>query len=107
MRSKFTFLVGFLCLFLVTTPAWATPHAQSRWRNTWLYTCVAPTNDILDDIYGSGVSTRLGYYGATNQLTEEASVTFTYLYYEAGWSNDFYLNENDFLFNNKTSSSLS
>ena len=105
MRLKFTFLLGFLCLFLVTTPVWAIPMLSLD-EGTLGSIPNGATNDILDDIYGSGVTTRDGYYGAQIRLTEEANVTFTYLYYEAGWSNDFYLNENVFLFNNKTSSSL-
>ena len=102
MRLKFTFLLGFLCLFLVTTPVWAIPMLSLD-EGTFGSIPNGATNDILDDIYGSGVSTRDGYYGAQIRLTEKANVTFTYLGYEAGWSNDFYMNDDDFLFNNKNS----
>ncbi|CAB5109193.1 hypothetical protein D3OALGA1CA_1918 [Olavius algarvensis associated proteobacterium Delta 3] len=50
------------------------------------------TNDILDDIYGSGVTSRSGYFGSNISLTEDATVTFTFLGFEAGFTNDFGLN---------------
>lgn len=61
------------------------------------------TNDILDDIYGSGVTSRLGYYGSTVYLTAPAYLEFTYLGYEAGYSNDFNYNSSH-IFNNQATS---
>ena len=100
MRLKFTFLVGFLCLFLVTTPALAIPMLSLDGGTLGTIPNGA-TNDILDDIYGSGVTTRDGYYGAQILLTGDANVTLP-TSIEAGWSNDFYLID-DLLFNNKAS----
>ena len=71
MRLKFTFLLGFLCLFLVTTPARAIPMLSLD-GGTLGSIPNGATNDILDDIYGSGETTRNGYYGAQIELTEEA-----------------------------------
>ena len=49
-------------------------------------------NDVLASIYGSGTTSRHGYYGSTVTLTENALVTFTFLGFEAGYDNDFNLN---------------
>jgi hypothetical protein len=48
-------------------------------------------NDVLSSIYGSGTTSRNGYYGSTVTLTESGSVTFTFLGFEAGYDNDFNL----------------
>ena len=46
-------------------------------------------NELLSPIYGT--QTRGGYYGSTVLLTEPASLTFTFLGFEAGYDNDFNL----------------
>jgi len=49
------------------------------------------TNDLLVSIYGPGTTDRYGYFGSTVQLTAPAYLTFTFLGFEAGYDNDFYL----------------
>jgi len=53
---------------------------------------VGASNELLSPIYGSGTTSRDGYYGSTVKLTESALVTFTFLGFEAGFDNDFNLN---------------
>lgn len=48
-------------------------------------------NDLLQDIYGTGVTSRQGYYGSTIKLAEKTVVTFTFLGFEAGYDNEFLL----------------
>ena len=46
-------------------------------------------NELLSLLYGT--NTRDGYFGSTVFLTEPASLTFTFLGFEAGYDNDFNL----------------
>lgn len=63
-------------------------------------------NDLLEDIYGTGVTARQGYYGSTIRLAEKATLTFTFLGFEAGYDNEFLLDADgngrfDLIFSNK------
>jgi len=49
------------------------------------------SNELLPSVYGAGTTERYGYYGSTVYLTAPASLTFTFLGFEAGYDNDFYL----------------
>lgn len=65
------------------------------------------TNDILESIYGAGVTSRGGYYGSTIRLAARTTITFTFLGFEAGYDNEFLLDANgngsfDLIFSNKT-----
>jgi hypothetical protein len=44
---------------------------------------------------GYGTSERRGYFGSTITLTEVASLTFTFLGFEAGYDNDFNFNDSE------------
>lgn len=64
-------------------------------------------NDILDNVYGPGVTTRDGYYGSTIKLAEKSAVTFTFLGFEAGYDNEFLLDTDgngsfELVFSNKS-----
>lgn len=48
-------------------------------------------NDILDEIYGPGITTREGYYGSTIRLAGVSTLTFAFLGFEAGYDNEFLL----------------
>jgi hypothetical protein len=48
-------------------------------------------NDLLESIYGAGTTSRDGYYGASITLTEAATVYFTFLGKEAGFTNRFFV----------------
>lgn len=48
------------------------------------------TNDLLDDVFGAGTTSRQGWYGATLYLTGLADITATYLGKEAGFNNTFH-----------------
>jgi hypothetical protein len=66
------------------------------------------TNDLLDDVYGAGVTSRGGYYGSTVDflgVTAPTTLTFTYLGKEAGYTNLFQVNTGSAwvtLFNNQS-----
>ena len=64
-------------------------------------------NDIVESIYGAGVTTRQGYYGSTIRLAEKTVVTFTFLGFEAGYDNEFLLDPTgtgrfELIFSNRT-----
>lgn len=64
-------------------------------------------NDLLDDVYGAGVTSRDGYYGSTIRLTAETTLVFTFLGFEAGYDNEFLLDTDgngsfELIFSNKT-----
>lgn len=66
-----------------------------------------PINDILESIYGAGVTNRGGYYGSTIRLAGKTAVTFTFLGFEAGYDNEFLLDADgngsfDLIFSNKS-----
>ena len=49
------------------------------------------SNELLQSIYGAGTSQRFGYYGSTVKLTDPGRLIFTFLGFEAGYDNDFYV----------------
>ena len=65
------------------------------------------TNDIVESIYGAGVTSRGGYYGSTIRLASKTAITFTFLGFEAGCDNEFLLDANgngsfELIFSNKS-----
>ena len=83
------FLGSLLLAFLLIVPAAHAVPMLSIEGNTGTFGSIpeGATNEILFDIYGE--TSRDGYYGSTISLTEAARVTFTYLGFEAGFTNDF------------------
>jgi hypothetical protein len=57
-------------------------------------------NDLLDDIYGAGTTSRDGYFDATISLSQPATVIYEFLGFEAGFDNDFLLGDT-IVFSNK------
>ena len=84
-------------LFLMVTPAQATALLDIGSTGTLgdipggLDDTSTAYNNLLEPIYGSGTTSRAGYYGATITLTDDVYVTFEFLGFEASYDNDFYL----------------
>lgn len=102
--------ISFLCILFASASVHAIPMFELD-GGTFGSIPNGAVNDIIDDVYGAGVTSRDGYYGSQIEINEAANITFTYLGYEAGWTNRFYLDagtlgdtsDDIFIFNNKTS----
>ncbi len=105
--KKFQKILMFLVLavFLVlgfASSSSAIPTLSINTNATYSEIPRGATNDILVDIYGSGTTSRSGFFGANVSLNEKAVITFTYLGYEAGYTNDFNFNTEELFVNNTT-----
>ncbi len=92
MRLKFSVLVLAVVLGLGAGTAQAVPFLAISGDPGVLGSIPGPgleVNDLLDDIYGAGTTSRDGYYGATITLSEPATIYFTYRGKEAGFVNAF------------------
>lgn len=65
------------------------------------------TNDILDDVFGPGTTSRNGWYGATLYLTGPSDVTATFLGEEAGMNNTFHWDGTKIFSNNGSAAGAS
>jgi hypothetical protein len=98
MKIKIPFLAVFLSLFLIVSAAQAT-SLLSITDNPGISGTISTAggNNLVGPIY-DGATSRDGYYGSNIILKNDAYVTFTFLGFEAGFDNDFFINDTNQLF---------
>jgi hypothetical protein len=84
-------LTGLLIAFSFATAQSALLSIQDDYSVSDSIPQTSNSNDLLQSIYGAGTSQRFGYYGSTVKLTDFSSLIFTFLGFEAGFDNDFYV----------------
>jgi hypothetical protein len=95
---RFRVALSVLAVFGLAASAQAVPILSITGGSAGTIPVGSAANDLLDDIYGAGTTSRQGYFGGTISLSEPATVSFEYLGKEAGWVNAFYVTGSGMLF---------